>query len=673
MIARITVALLTPTLLCALPADVGTEPAKALAAIKKMGGKVQTEESGRVVGIDLSGTQATDDDQKLLSGFKALRTLNLFNTKITGPGLAHLKGLDRLEELDLSWPLLGYADAVGDSYRPRPLDEESLKHLKGLPALRSLNLEYTQLSEEGLQLLGELKTLRDLDLNLVRVTDKGLRHLQGLTELTRLYLRNAPVTDRAAATLGRLEKLRKLGVSGTRIGDAGLRQLKRLAFLEELDVSGTHVTDAGLAHLGNLANLQSLYLNETAVTGAGLAHLKDLKNLRRLYLADSAATDDGVRSLRGLPRLEVLDLSWTKITSAGLGPLKALNRLQDLHLDGIADDAILRRLAELDNLRSLSLNRSEVTDAGLVQLGRLRKLTKLELAGTKVTDAGLARLKAFPELASLTLGGSGFTDAGLKHLRELAALRELWLSQDTEFTDKGIAQLRTARPRLRVYQNVYVPSPSRAASKAEEGVKVRGTVSVTIATNRPGEKVKKAVAGAAVHLRDLPKGWNPKPPVEPVVLHFRKGRIYPEFACLAVGQRLIVRAEEGERFALRAISRARGEFGTLIPPNDRAFTDSFPKPDDFVSLTCALHPTAKAQLQVVPTSVFALCDAEGRFALPERLPKGEHVLRAFFPGAGWGEKAISLRGDEREVVMELELAPRSKAQMPQGKDSRKLR
>jgi Leucine-rich repeat (LRR) protein len=669
MVAWKTFALLTPTLLCALPADAGTEPAKALAAIKKLGGKVQTEESGRVVGIDLSGTQATDDDLKLLAGFKTLRTLNLFNTKIMGPGLAHLKGLYRLEELDLSWPLLGYADAVGDSYRPRPLDEKSLKHLKGFPALRSLNLQYTQLGEEGLQHLAGLKTLRELDLGLVQVTDMGLRHLQGLTELTDLDLRNAPVTDGAAATLGRLEKLRELGLSGTRIGDEGLRQLKRLAFLEELYVSGTRITDAGLAHLGNLTNLRALYLNETAVTGTGLSHLKELKDLRRLYLAETAATDDGLRSLRGLPRLEVLDLSWTKITGAGLGPLKALNRLQDLRLDGIADDAVFRRLAELDNLRALSLNRTELTDAALAQLGRLRKLTRLKLAGTNVTDAGLARLKAFPELASLTLGGSGLTDAGLKHLRDLAPLRELWLSQGAEFTDKGLAQLRTARPRLRVYQNVFIPSsPFRAATKAEDGVKVRGTVSVLISANRPGEKVKKAVAGAAVHLRDLPKSWKPKPPAESVVLHFRKGRIYPEFACLAVGQRVIVRAEDGERFALRAPSRARGEFGALVSPNDREFTDSFPKPDDFVSLTCALHPNAKAHLQVVPTPVFALCDAAGKFTLLERLPKGEHVLRAFLPGVGWGEKAIALRGDEGEVVVEVELAPRSKVQAPRDKE-----
>jgi hypothetical protein len=34
----------------------------------------------------------------------------------------------------------------------------------------------------------------------------------------------------------------------------------------------------------------------------------------------------------------------------------------------------------------------------------------------------------------------------------------------------------------------------------------------------------------------------------------------------------------------------------------------------------------------------------------------------------WVEKAIALQGDEGEVVVELELAPRSKVQTPHGKE-----
>lgn len=95
-------------------------------------------------------------------------------------------------------------------------------------------------------------------------------------------------------------------------------------------------------------------------------------------------------------------------------------------------------------------------------------------------------------------------------------------------------------------------------------------------------------------------------------------------------------------------------------PDDRDFAE----PDDFVILRCNIHPTAKAHLQVVPTPVFTLCDGEGKFVLPGCFPKGKHVLRAFFPGAGWAEKASAIRGDEGEVAVDLELVPRPKTRAP---------
>jgi hypothetical protein len=208
------------------------------------------------------------------------------------------------------------------------------------------------------------------------------------------------------------------------------------------------------------------------------------------------------------------------------------------------------------------------------------------------------------------------------------------------------------------------PGVPAEGQKPEAGVKVSGLVYFMAAGEVSSERVKRRAAGAAVHLRDLPAGWDATPPADPVRLQFREGRLRPEFACLQVGQELVVKAPEGETFALRAVSRERGRFGAVVPPDPKVFTARFPRPDDFVLVTCALHPTAKAHLQVVPTPGFALCDGEGRFRLPRRLPKGRHVLKGFLPGRGWGEKAITLRGDEGAVAVELELTPRSKAKSP---------
>jgi serine/threonine-protein kinase len=110
------------------------------------------------------------------------------------------------------------------------------------------------------------------------------------------------------------------------------------------------------------------------------------------------------------------------------------------------DDAGLRRLATLTELRQLNLAGTNVTDAGLKGLAALKEL---RLGGTAVTDAGLKELAALRALATLGLEGTGVTDAGLKELAALRELRSLRLAQ-TAVTDAGVAALKKALPACEV-------------------------------------------------------------------------------------------------------------------------------------------------------------------------------------------------------------------------------
>jgi hypothetical protein len=133
-------------------------------------------------------------------------------------------------------------------------------------------------------------------------------------------------------------------------------------------------------------------------------------------------------------------------------------------------DALLARLGELTNLRSLSLNGTNVTDAGLDYVRRVPSLQDLSLYGTSVTDAGLKHLKGMSSLQHLNLAGNApsvgqpgipeaysssglplqaspvrplgtiITDVGLGHLRELSGLQSLCL-QGTQITDAGLQSL----------------------------------------------------------------------------------------------------------------------------------------------------------------------------------------------------------------------------------------
>jgi hypothetical protein len=109
--------------------------------------------------------------------------------------------------------------------------------------------------------------------------------------------------------------------------------------------------------------------------------------------------------------------------------------------DTETDDARLRsELERRQNVESLSLSGTEVTDAGLLAVARLTRLRVLELAGTDVTDAGAARLESLSRLEVLDVSSTLVSDFALYSLRKLPKLREV-VAEETAVTALGIAVL----------------------------------------------------------------------------------------------------------------------------------------------------------------------------------------------------------------------------------------
>jgi hypothetical protein len=101
-------------------------------------------------------------------------------------------------------------------------------------------------------------------------------------------------------------------------------------------------------------------------------------------------------------------------------------------------------------LRSLKLDRTRATDAGLRQVARLKQLQALGLGGTQVTDAGIIELAGLKDLQELGLGGTGLTDTGLQALEGLKQLRSLDLGF-TQVTDAGLRQLAVLKQLMTPY------------------------------------------------------------------------------------------------------------------------------------------------------------------------------------------------------------------------------
>lgn len=149
-------------------------------------------------------------------------------------------------------------------------------------------------------------------------------------------------------------------------------------------------------------------------------------------------------SLEGLDHnVHVLNLSGTRL-AGGLAPLAVFDKLEVIDLtDTPTNDADLRWLAGLSNLRELYLSRTLVTDASLELLADRTTLEVLAAAGTQVTGRGMAALGKLPRLRRLALS-LDFTADTLRGAQLPPALAHLQLV-DALVTDGGLEHLLRAR------------------------------------------------------------------------------------------------------------------------------------------------------------------------------------------------------------------------------------
>jgi len=104
--------------------------------------------------------------------------------------------------------------------------DEHLSLLAGYTQVEELRLGGTSVTDAGLAYLRELTTLRQLDLSLTEITDDGLAALLGLTQLHTLWIGGTKVSSAGLKQLAALVGLREIHAANTSITADGVRDFE---------------------------------------------------------------------------------------------------------------------------------------------------------------------------------------------------------------------------------------------------------------------------------------------------------------------------------------------------------------------------------------------------------------------------------------------------------------
>jgi len=139
------------------------------------------------------------------------------------------------------------------------------------------------------------------------------------------------------------------------------------------------------------------------------------------------AVSDAGPKRQARPRVTILS---HEFDDQMLAKLKAQGPLQAVWLRGQFTDEYLKKIiGQFPDMEDLSVQGSEITDAGIAEIARLKRLRKLSLFEVSVTEAGLAHIATMGRLEHLLLCSfERIDDSGLKKLGEVESLRYLALS-----------------------------------------------------------------------------------------------------------------------------------------------------------------------------------------------------------------------------------------------------
>lgn len=357
--------------------------------------------------------------------------------------------------------------------RREQIGDRQIEQLVQLKGLKWLALSGTALTDAGVEQLALLPELERLWLSQTAVTDRGMLFLAACPTLTHLALEGTPMSDRGLATVAKLPRLKFLSLGSPYLTSEGLSALAESQALEDLQLDQLPVNARVMHSIGTLKNLRRLSLRATPVTDEGFSELGRLSRLTRLHLDGTSISDNALSSASSWPELVELSIAHTAVSDQGLAHLKDCVKLESLTLSGTnctlngildlftrkqkrtiseAFHCVFESRRDRENLISLDLSGTRVTDTDIRHFAPFSKLEWLIMPHNELTDVGAQAIAALnmPHLSLLNINGAKITDRGLAALTRLPALRNLHVV-GTGVSSETVATMQRTFPSLRVY------------------------------------------------------------------------------------------------------------------------------------------------------------------------------------------------------------------------------
>jgi hypothetical protein len=302
--------------------------------------------------VNLQWTRTGDEAITVLAGMHALSRL-IVGGLLTDAGAARLRDLPALVEPFDADSFLSISSArsltdealaaIGTLAGVAALDVHmsvfgsphytagGVAHLRGMTRLQELNFHGRLASDAVLREIAGISGLRHLHCQDIASGDDGFIALGACTTLEVLSARFcARITDRGFGAIARLPRLRSLGLGGPRLSDDAMAPLAEAQALR--DLGPTLSRDPAFAHIARIPRLEHLgNMYNRSTTDAATRYLRGHPHLREYSALGTQITDESLRLLAGMPQLERAEFeNCAGITDEGLRVLAAAPRLRKL-------------------------------------------------------------------------------------------------------------------------------------------------------------------------------------------------------------------------------------------------------------------------------------------------------------------------------------------------------